>query len=193
MRCGVLLWIASGLAGGLVGRQSVTSVGITHFTWDDDSDDQGFWNTANHQWSVDQDNRSMISDSLQHSILFGVAKQPKRANLKKWVYPDASGRRNPRSSQRSRTSLPFPSPPRQSGAINLVLSSPPRLPPQRGVVSQSLVELLPLMTLTLERALARVRTRVRAGARAPAIPGAVRTCRISRRCLTRLRDLQNSY
>jgi hypothetical protein len=69
------------------------SVGIAHFTWDDDSDDQGFWNAANHQWSVDQDNRSMTSDSLQHSILFGVAKQSKRANLKKWVYPDANGER----------------------------------------------------------------------------------------------------
>jgi hypothetical protein len=69
------------------------SVGIAHFTWDDDSDDQGFWNAANHQWSVDQDNRSMTSDNLQHSILFGVAKQSKRANLKKWVYPDANGER----------------------------------------------------------------------------------------------------
>jgi hypothetical protein len=47
----------------------------------------------NHQWSVDQDNRSMASDSLQHYILFGVAKQSKRANLKKWVYPDANGER----------------------------------------------------------------------------------------------------
>jgi hypothetical protein len=35
----------------------------------------------------------MTSDSLQHSILFGVAKQSKRANLKKWVYPDANGER----------------------------------------------------------------------------------------------------
>jgi hypothetical protein len=35
----------------------------------------------------------MTSDSLQHSILFGVAKQSKRANLKKWVYPDAKGER----------------------------------------------------------------------------------------------------
>jgi hypothetical protein len=57
------------------------------------SDDQGFRNAANNQWSVDQDNRSMTSDSLQHSILFGAAKQSKRANLKKWVDPDANGER----------------------------------------------------------------------------------------------------
>jgi hypothetical protein len=98
----------------------------------------------------------------------------------------------PRSSQRSRTSLPLPSPPRQSGATNLVLSSPPRPPPQRGVAPQSLVELLPLATLTLERAPGRVKTRVKVSARAPATPRAVRTCRISGRCLTRLRSLQNS-
>jgi hypothetical protein len=57
------------------------------------SDDQGCWNAANHWWSVDQDNRSMTSDSLRHSILFGVAKQSKRVNLKEWVCPDANGER----------------------------------------------------------------------------------------------------
>ena len=87
---------------------------------------------------------------------------------------------------------PPPVTPRQSGATNLVLSSPPRPPPQRGVVPQSLVELLPLATLTLERVPARVKARVRASARAPATPGAVRTWRISGRYLTRLRSLQNS-
>jgi hypothetical protein len=56
-------------------------------------DDQGFWTVANHRWSVDQDNRFTASVSLQHSILFGVAKQSKRVNLKKWVYPDANGER----------------------------------------------------------------------------------------------------
>jgi hypothetical protein len=64
------------------------SIGIAHFTWDKHSDDQGSWNTANHQWSVDQDNRPMTS---QHGILYSVNKQSKRANLKKWIYPDATG------------------------------------------------------------------------------------------------------
>ena len=43
--------------------------------------------------------------------------------------------------------LPLPLP--QSGTTNLVLSSPPRSPPQRGVVPQSLVKLLSLATLAL--------------------------------------------
>jgi hypothetical protein len=55
----------------------------------------------------------------------------------------------------------------------------------------TVVELLSLATLTLERVLARVKARMRASARAPATPGAVRTYRISGRCSTRLRSLQN--
>ena len=67
------------------------SIGIAHFTWDEHSDDQGSWTAANHQWSDDEDNRLMTSDSLQHSVLFHVARQSKRANLKKWIYPDTCG------------------------------------------------------------------------------------------------------
>jgi hypothetical protein len=40
------------------------SIGIAYFTWDKDSDDLDFWNTANHQWFVDEDNRSITSDIL---------------------------------------------------------------------------------------------------------------------------------
>jgi hypothetical protein len=67
------------------------SIGITHFIWDELSDDQGSWTAANHQWTIDQDNRPIRSDILRDAILDDVAKQSKRANLKKWVYPDASG------------------------------------------------------------------------------------------------------
>ena len=57
---------------------------------------------------------------------------------------------------------------------------------------QSLVELSPLATPTLERAPARVRARARARMRArakAATPGAVRTCRISGTYLIRLRSV----
>jgi hypothetical protein len=68
----------------------------------------------------------------------------------------------------------------------LVLRSLPRPPPQREVVPQSLVEPLPLATLTLERVPARAPARARARA---ATPGAVRTYRISGISSTRLRSV----
>jgi hypothetical protein len=65
------------------------SVGVAHFTWDELAEDQGYWNAATNQWSVDEDNRHITSEGLLASILSQACKQTKRANLKKWLYPKA--------------------------------------------------------------------------------------------------------
>jgi hypothetical protein len=45
------------------------SVGITHWVYDDLGDDEGHWISASSQWSVDEDNRELTSDTLLTSLL----------------------------------------------------------------------------------------------------------------------------
>ena len=64
------------------------SVGIAHWVYDDLGDDEGHWIGASNQWSVDEDNRELTSDTLLASLLYQATNQCKRANLKKWLHCD---------------------------------------------------------------------------------------------------------
>ena len=64
------------------------SVGVAHWAYDDFSDDEGYWAASGNQWSVDEDNRQVTSDTLLASLLHRASIQTKRANLKKWLSCD---------------------------------------------------------------------------------------------------------
>jgi hypothetical protein len=64
------------------------SVGVAHWAYDDLGDDEGYWTSASNQWSVDEDNRELTSDTLVASLLHQASNQCKRANLKKWLHCD---------------------------------------------------------------------------------------------------------
>jgi len=64
------------------------SVGIAHWVYDEQGDDEGHWIGASNQWSIDEDNRELTSDTLLASLLSQATNQSKRANLKKWLHCD---------------------------------------------------------------------------------------------------------
>jgi hypothetical protein len=64
------------------------SVGIAHWVYDELEDDDGHWIGASNQWSVDEDNRELTSDTLLASLLSQATNQCKRPNLKKWLHCD---------------------------------------------------------------------------------------------------------
>jgi hypothetical protein len=67
------------------------TVSVAHFAWDHDADDQGYWSIAPNQWSVDEKNGEVTSDGLLHTILDRIRSQRRRANLKKWLFPEGDG------------------------------------------------------------------------------------------------------
>jgi len=69
------------------------SVGIAHLVWDEHVDGQapqGQWITASNQWTIDEENRQLTSDTLLYSILDQMRTQTRRANLK-IEEPDSQG------------------------------------------------------------------------------------------------------